>query len=64
MASPKIVAKIEAQEPSFRLAVLIDRPARELPIQPDFVGLRTQPDVGLVTVKLKEVDGIDAVEVA
>ena len=46
-----------------RLAVLIDRPARELPIQPDFVGLRTQPDVGLVTVKLEEVDGIDAVEV-
>ena len=45
-----------------RLAVLVDRPARELPIQPDFVGWRTNPEDGLVVVKVHEVDGVDAVE--
>ena len=45
-----------------RLAVLVDRPARELPIQPDFFGWRTQPNDGLVEVKLEETDGVDAVE--
>ena len=47
-----------------RLAVLVDRPARELPIQAEFVGWRTSPDDGQVQVKLEETDGIDAVELA
>jgi pyrimidine operon attenuation protein / uracil phosphoribosyltransferase len=44
---------------AIRLAVLVDRGGRELPIQPDFVGL-TQPDVPLghvVKVRLRETDG-------
>ncbi len=45
-----------------RLAVLVDRPARELPIHPDFSGWRTNPEDGLVVVKVQEVDGVDAVE--
>ena len=46
-----------------RLAVLVDRGLRELPIQPDFVGLRveTTPDND-VQVKLAEEDGVDEVE--
>ena len=47
-----------------RLAVLVDRPARELPIQADFIGWRTTPDDGQVQVKLEETDGVDAVELA
>lgn len=50
---------IDFGRPSFiRLAVLIDRGGRELPIQPDFVGkfLDISPDE-IVEVKLKEVDG-------
>ena len=45
-----------------RLAVLIDRGLRELPIQPDFVGkvYLTSPKE-LVCVNLKEVDGEDSV---
>jgi pyrimidine operon attenuation protein/uracil phosphoribosyltransferase len=48
---------------AIRLAVLVDRGLRELPIQPDFVGLRQQstPD-STVTVKLVEFDGVDEVE--
>ena len=48
---------------AIRLAVLVDRGLRELPIQPDFVGLRqeTTPE-NVVTVKLAEVDGVDEVE--
>ncbi len=48
-----------------KLAVLVDRGGRELPIQPDVVAL--QPDVpakARVNVRLREVDGRDAVEVA
>lgn len=47
---------------AIRLVVLIDRGLRELPIQPDFVGLRreTTPD-DAVTVRLSEVDGADEV---
>lgn len=46
-----------------QLAVLIDRGHRELPIRPDYVGknvptARTE----LVRVKLREVDGLDSVE--
>ncbi len=50
---------IDFGRPSFiRLAVLIDRGGRELPVQPDFVGkfLEVSPDE-VVEVKLKEVDG-------
>lgn len=48
-----------------RLAVLVDRGLRELPIQPDFVGLRhqTTPEDD-VQVRLSEVDGRDQVELA
>ena len=45
-----------------RLAVLVDRGLRELPIQPDYVGLRRQTEPGnIVHVRLEEVDGIDEV---
>jgi pyrimidine operon attenuation protein/uracil phosphoribosyltransferase len=47
---------------AIRLAVLVDRGLRELPIQPDFVGLRQEstPE-NAITVRLSEVDGIDEV---
>lgn len=48
---------------AIRLAVLVDRGGRELPIQPDFVSL-TQRDVPLshrVKVKLAERDGVDEI---
>lgn len=48
---------------AIRLAVLVDRGGRELPIQPDFVGLRTQDNVSHVAVLLEESDGADRVEV-
>lgn len=47
---------------SVRLAVLVDRGGRELPIQPDFVGLTLdvqEPD--RVCVRFEEVDGLDTV---
>jgi len=45
-----------------RLAVLIDRGLRELPIQPDFVGkIYPTSRKELVCVNLKEVDGEDSV---
>ncbi len=48
---------------AIRLAVLVDRGWRELPIQPDFVGLKTATSAGnIVKVKLAEVDGVDEVE--
>ncbi len=48
---------------AIRLAVLVDRGLRELPIQPDYVGLRvrTRPEDD-VQVKLSEEDGVDKVE--
>lgn len=48
---------------AIRLAVLVDRGLRELPIQPDFVGLRqdSMPE-NVVNVKLVEFDGVDEVE--
>ncbi len=47
---------------AIRLAVLIDRGRRELPIQPDFVGVRTDTEAHhIVLVKLEEVDGVDEV---
>jgi len=48
---------------AIRLAVLIDRGRRELPIQPDFVGLHTDTEAHhAVNVKLTETDGTDEVE--
>jgi pyrimidine operon attenuation protein/uracil phosphoribosyltransferase len=48
---------------AIRLAVLIDRGRRELPIQADFVGRHTDTEAHhIVKVKLIEVDGIDEVE--
>ena len=48
-----------------RLAVLADRGGRELPIQPDFVGLMLKevPADHRVNVRLKEVDGRDEIVV-
>ncbi len=46
-----------------RLAVLVDRPGRELPIQADFVGVRTQHADQHVNVMVAETDGQDRVEV-
>jgi pyrimidine operon attenuation protein / uracil phosphoribosyltransferase len=45
-----------------QLAALVDRPGREFPIQPDYVGLRieTEPHER-VAVRFEEVDGEDAV---
>ncbi len=48
-----------------RLAVLVDRGGRELPIQPDFVGvtLSDVPKDHRVNVRLTEVDGRDEITV-
>ena len=50
---------------AIRLAVLVDRGGRELPIQPDFVALTLSnvPSDHEVKVRLKEQDGIDEVRV-
>jgi len=50
---------------AIRLAVLVDREGsgRELPIQPDFVGVGVPESAGRVTVRLVETDGRDEVEV-
>ncbi len=48
---------------AIRLAVLVDRGGRELPIQPDFVGVRTGSDLKKIAVLVKETDGFDRVEV-
>ncbi|GIW76376.1 MAG: bifunctional protein PyrR [Phycisphaerae bacterium] len=48
-----------------RLAVLVDRGGRELPIQPDAVALslgELSPDQ-VVKVKVKEIDGYDGIEI-
>ncbi len=49
---------------AIKLAVLIDRPGRELPVQPDYVGYRIDVSPGkLVQVNLVESDGKDEVVV-
>jgi pyrimidine operon attenuation protein/uracil phosphoribosyltransferase len=50
---------------AIRLAVLVDRGGRELPIQPDIVGLteREVPMDHIVKVRLRETDGVDADEI-
>jgi len=49
---------------AIRLAVLVDRGGRELPIQPDYVGIRTPAPDRQVSVFLTESDGRDRVELA
>lgn len=46
---------------AIRLAVLVDRPGRELPIQADFVGLKVKQSGMSVTVLLTESDGVEEV---
>jgi pyrimidine operon attenuation protein/uracil phosphoribosyltransferase len=47
-----------------RLAVLVDRGGRELPIQPDFWGRKLDVPAGArVNVRLREIDGRDGIEV-
>ncbi len=48
---------------AIRLAVLVDRPGRELPIQADYVGIRVSREDVPVAVRLTESDGIDEVRV-
>jgi pyrimidine operon attenuation protein/uracil phosphoribosyltransferase len=50
---------------AIRLAVLVDRGGRELPIQPDYVGLKLTdvPRTHHVQVRLRESDGVDEIEV-
>jgi pyrimidine operon attenuation protein/uracil phosphoribosyltransferase len=48
---------------AIRVAVLVDRPGRELPIQPDFVGVRVSHEGVPVTVHLAESDEVDEVRV-
>lgn len=48
---------------AIRLAVLVDRGGRELPIQADWVGVKSADPKGHVRVLLSETDGKDAVEV-
>jgi len=47
---------------AIRLAVLVERRGRELPIQADFVGLSIEEGSQHVKVNLQEVDGCDGVE--
>ena len=46
---------------AIRLAVLLDRGGRELPIQPDFVGLKLPDATTHAQVYLKETDGEDKI---
>jgi pyrimidine operon attenuation protein/uracil phosphoribosyltransferase len=50
---------------AIRLVVLVDRGGRELPIQPDYVGLKLAdvPAGHRVAVRLKDVDPIDSIRV-
>lgn len=48
---------------AIRLAVLVERPGRQMPIQADYVGLRLDKPNGNVSVQLRETDGQDKVEV-
>lgn len=48
---------------AIKLAVLVDRGRRELPIQPDYVGLRVETSAdNIVKVKVREIDELDEVE--
>lgn len=57
-----LAALIDLGRPkAIRLAILADRPGRELPIQADFVGVRIDREDVPVTVLLTESDGMDEV---
>lgn len=59
-----LAALIDLGRPkAIRLVVLVDRGGRELPIQPDFVGIKTQAQDQHVTVHLRETNGSDRVDV-
>ncbi|MBL8880753.1 MAG: bifunctional pyr operon transcriptional regulator/uracil phosphoribosyltransferase PyrR [Phycisphaerales bacterium] len=48
---------------AIRLAVMVDRGWRELPVQADFVGLNVETtQQNIVKVKVTEIDGVDEVE--
>lgn len=47
---------------AIRLAVLVDRPGRQMPIQADYAGLKVTRITGDVRVRLRETDGHDRVE--
>lgn len=48
---------------AIQLAVLVDRGHRELPIRPDYVGKNVPTSLSEdVAVRLREIDGVDAVE--
>lgn len=48
---------------AIKLAVLVDRGWRELPIQPDFVGVTVETtEEQIIKVKLTEVDGEDGID--
>ncbi|MBI5863311.1 MAG: bifunctional pyr operon transcriptional regulator/uracil phosphoribosyltransferase PyrR [Planctomycetes bacterium] len=48
---------------AIKLAVLVDRGWRELPIQPDFVSLSVKTTAeNIVKVKVSEIDGVDGVD--
>jgi len=48
---------------AIRLAVLVNRGGRELPIQPDYVGFDARQEARHIDVKLRERDGAEGVEV-
>lgn len=48
---------------AIRLAVMVERPGRQMPIQADYVGLRLERANGNVRVQFRETDGQDKVEV-
>ena len=48
---------------AIRLAVLVDRPGRELPIQADYVAVRFDQPGQPVTVLLQDCDGLDEVRI-
>lgn len=48
---------------AIKLAVLVDRGWRELPVQPDFCALTVETTASnIVKVKVREIDGVDEVE--
>jgi len=59
-----LAATIDLGRPkAIRLAVLVNRGGRELPIQPDYVGFDARQEARHIDVKLRERDGAEGVEV-
>lgn len=49
---------------SIQLAIMVDRGHRELPIRPDYVGKNAPTSIDeIITVSLKETDGVDYVSI-